>query len=339
MKILIFLLLSVSAFSQVRPTYRDVSLKVIEGQENPYRWYHGKNATQIEKDALEETLLAVALPEAIRYARTVSSCQQYTKKCQGHIDSVTAKLGPIYEDHSLKQGSWEIPEYGRHYSVERYCLLGVRDCSVSNQGSSLCANSSLMTQNLQELLDIRIENGKCVKGNNNFQVIAPTETYDSTKQRSFVVQSKNKMPSLTTEQMEALHQTHEAHKAVSDYRCGVGPNPGNVVDPAHQKLESLARNGLEQHFFMMKRFAGTVDGWSKSDECKIARAQDRAHERWMNSVMAGDWRASRAAENDHQQSHIVMVLNADGYRLLPFCEKDISYCPKFYPKDYVLGLP
>lgn len=337
MKKLLFFV-SISAFADinstvppVRPTYQDVSLKVIQATFNqePYKWYRGHTATQAERDGMEETLSSIAISEAVQLAKSIPACIQAAKSAVSRWNGVTSKLGIGYEDAALKANDiWTIPVFGRHYSFERYGLLDIQTCMLGS-GKKLCASSPLLTKNLQDLLNIHVENGACVKGS-DVQVYMPSEPFDVKRSMVDAVVTK-KQASLTTEQMTLLHKTHEAHKAVSDWRCGVGvlPEPG-AVDREHQAFEASATNITQQHFFAMKRFSGTVDSqWSKDQECKWARLQDKAHEDWMIAVMLGDWRQSRRSENVHQMMHQCMNLRDANYKVLLPCGQDnIFNCPK-----------
>jgi hypothetical protein len=228
-----------SATPPVRPTYQDVSIKLPSS--SFYEWFRGRTATQAQRDAMEETLTGVAVPEALRYARTISACAGQVPSLASQLTKVTAKLGTTYEQNSLlPAGSWWVPIQGRHYSFEQYILHTVRSCSTGSGAASACAKSPLMTPALADLLDIRIENGRCVAGA-AFGVPAPLETYSSYRAAVGGVQSKTAMvpPDPTL-----LHATHAAHRAVSDFRCGVGPEPpAGSVQAAHLALEATATNG------------------------------------------------------------------------------------------------
>src|SRR5262245_25885588 len=79
----------------VRPTYQDVSIRTPLG--SFYQWFRGRIATQAQRDAMEETLTAIALPEAIRYARTMDSCAATVKSTISELTKITMRLGPVYE--------------------------------------------------------------------------------------------------------------------------------------------------------------------------------------------------------------------------------------------------
>lgn len=326
----------------VRPTYRDVSLKVSAAAPSyPYKWFRGHTATQVERDAMQETLAAVAVPEAIRYARTMSSCAGAMRTALSNLSKITSKLGPEYEGNTLFNGGrWFIPTSGRHYHDEEYALRAIRRCSLGG-GAKACAQNPLMTPDLLDLLDLRVDDGRCVAGA-TFELLTPTETYDPKRGGLGAIQTSQAVPVPKSRQMGLLHDTMAAHQAVSDFRCGVGPAPApGSVTAAHVAFEATATTEKQHHFFRMKAFAGYTDpGWSPADVCRWARLQDRAHERWMQAVMGGDWEHSREAENDHQLAHVCMNLR-DPRLLVRFsCAPGrISSCPVRTCDEVLAGLP
>jgi hypothetical protein len=328
----------------VRPSYRDVSIKI--RADYPYKWWRGRTATQVGRDAMEETLVARAVPEAIRYARTIPACREATGKAIGLLNNVTAKLGNLYEQADLKLGdgttpfpggSWSIPAYGRHYRFEQYALKAIRDCSASGSGRAACAVSPLLTASLLDLLDLRVEAGQCIRGAsfvatcdyedaNGVPCAPPLEAYNSYRAGVGVVQSKARMP---TPDAALLHATHAAHLAVSDWRCMVGPPPtAGIVQAAHVALEASAETEDQHHFLRLKDFEGFVDGWMAAEACRWARLQDRFHERWMVAVGRGEWGAARRADDDHQLAHVCMGLRDDRLLVRFSCAPDdIRDCP------------
>src|SRR5262245_37550071 len=313
----------------VRPTYRDVSLKVIDAEPSyPFKWFRDHTATQMERDAMEETLVGVALPEAIRYGRTVPGCSGAVSTAFDNLSKITSKLGPVYEGNALLPGGrWFVSLSGRHYHFEQHALRACRKCSLGAANS--CGSSPLMTPDLQDLLDIRVEGGRCVAGA-DFEPPTPTEEYDTARGGVGVVASAGRQSPLDSHQMGLLNDTMAKHSMVSNFRWGTGAKPRpDIVAKTHLALEATASDEKEHHFLSMKAFSGAVDpGWSADQVCQWARLQDRYHMQWMESVAVGDWGHSREAENDHQLSHICMGLR-DARLLVRFsCEPDqISECP------------
>ena len=294
----------------VRPAYRDVSLKIANADPSyPYKWFRGRTATQVQRDAMQETLVGVAVPEAIRYARSMRPCSGAVKTAISNLGKITAKLGPEYELNTLLPGGrWTIPPSGRHYHDEQYALKAIRQCSIGG-GADACAGNPLMTPDLLDLLDLRIERGKCVTGA-TFEPADPIEPFDAQRAGVGTIQSATLMQLPSSKQMALLQKTMQVHTAVSNARCGTGAEPAaGVVTSAHMALEATATSEKQHHFLRMKAFSGAVDPqWTPAEECKWARLQDLYHHQWMEAVARGDWGHSREAENNHQLAHICMNL-------------------------------
>src|SRR5215510_5356182 len=177
----------------VRPTYRDVSLRVIDAEPSyPFKWFRDHTASQVERDAMEETLVGVALPEAIRYGRTVPGCSGAVQSAFNNLSKITSKLGPVYEGNAiLPGGSWVVSLSGRHYHFEQYALRGFRKCSLG--AADACGHSRLMTAALQDLLDLRVEDKRCVAGA-AFDPPAPTQPYDPQRASAGAVQNVGSIP-------------------------------------------------------------------------------------------------------------------------------------------------
>src|SRR5689334_8866550 len=129
----------------VRPTYQELSIRTPAG--SFYQWYRGRVATQTQRDAMEETLTGVALPEAIRYARSMPSCATAVSSAVGELTKITMRLGPVYEQELGLEANdnWSIPVFGRHYQIEQKQLEKIRSCSLGSAAAA-CAASPLMTQ-------------------------------------------------------------------------------------------------------------------------------------------------------------------------------------------------
>lgn len=320
----------------VRPTYREVSTKL--DKIVPYVWFRGHTATQVERDAMEETRTGVAMPEGLRYIRTIKGCESVYSKYGGILGEMTALLGPVYEiGISLKEGEaghWSVDPNGRHYSKENYFFKDAKQCSVAN--GTQCAQSPLMTQALLDLLDMRIEGGKCVLGA-LFTVPPPTEKRNSYREQLGRVQADTLMPQLTDAQKVLLAASHAAHHAVTLFKCGEGPAPvAGIVQTSHMALENSARNEPEHHFLRMKDFSGAEDPlWTKDQVCRWAKIQDIAHHRWMDEVLKGKWGRSRLFENDHQNAHICMGLKHERLLVRFSCAGKIGTCPKETCESYL----
>lgn len=322
---LMVFLLAARAFAlePIRPTYQDVSLKVIEPNgDEAYKWYRGHTANQVERDAMENVLYTAGVPEAIRFSRDIAACNQATGFALSNWTKITAKLGGGYEDNSLLSGVWSLDTQGRHYSFERYALIKIRDCLVSTKVAPVCAASPLLTKDFADLMDIRVENGLCVKGAVDFSVIAPMEEFNQKVGDSFPVTRKVPQPALTDLQMYLLHKTHEAHQAVANWKCNGGPKPDADVQGSHFAFESSATSPHQLHFFMMKKFSGFQDPKLPPDQmCKWQKIADKFHGLWMDAVMARDWKVSRMHENNHELAHLCMNLHDPRWEVQFSCGK------------------
>lgn len=325
-----------SVTAPVHPTYREVSTKL--DKIVPYVWYQGKTATQTQRDAMEETRAGIAMPEVLRYARTIPGCKSsYDRFAQG-MSEITAKLGPVYEiGISLKEGTaghWSVDPNGRHYSIENYAFRAVAACSVKS--ASECAASPLMNANLLDLMNMRIENGKCITGA-LFTVPPPTEKRNGYRERLGMVQADTLMPALTAQQLQLLDASHAAHHAVTEFKCGTGPAPAaGIVLKSHIALEATARTEAEHHFLRLKDFSGAEDPlWTRAEVCKWARIQDKAHHAWKDQVLLGKWGRARLMDNDHLNAHICMGLKTDKMLVRFSCDGPISSCPKETCEQYL----
>jgi hypothetical protein len=305
----------------VRPTFAELSPAI--GGTAAYQSFRGHTANQIERDAMEETRLGLVIPAVMTYARTMPSCLNAVGASLGYISRTTNTLAPVYEH---KNSTYFIRVGGNHYNFEYYALVGIRNCSLA--APVRCASNPLMTSDIQAVLDLHVTKGKCVAGPE--RPAQAQEPYDSVAASQPILQLRVRQPTLTSEQTELLHATHAAHKAVSDWRCGVGPEPAaGIVQDAHLAFEASARTTTEAHFFRMKDFSGAVDpDWAPDDVCTIARLQDAAHLRWMDAVLAGNWDLARAADTDHQNAHLCMNIGTSPRLTVRFtCDSSISDCP------------
>jgi hypothetical protein len=327
----------------VRPTYQDVTIRTPPG--SFYQWFRGRIATQTLRDAMEETLTGVALPEAIRYARTMTSCAAIAKSTVGELTKITMRLGPVYEQQQSLEanGVWSIPVFGRHYQIEQHQLAKIRACSLGSAATA-CAANPLMTRTgtvpnaLADLLDIRIDNGRCVEGA-LFSLSPPVEPFDANRANVGIVQSKTPMTPPAT---SVLHATHTAHQQTSNFQCGTGPAPTASVRDAHMALEATAITEDQHHFFRLKDFSGIPDpDWSPQQVCQWARLQDAAHERWMNAVSQGDWAHARQADDDHQLAHICMNLKHPDLKVRFSCGPSLHVedCPVLTCQQVLATLP
>jgi len=304
----------------VHPTFAELSPTI--GGTAAYQSFRGHTANQIERDSMEETRLGLVIPAIITYARTMPSCVNAVEAALGYTSRTTNTLAPVYEH---KNSTYFIRVGGNHYNFEYYALVAIRNCSLASPVR--CASNPLMTSDIQAVLNLDVVKGKCVAGS---QRPTPPQPYDSLTSSQPILQLRVQQPSLTSEQTELLHATHAAHQAVSDWRCGVGPEPAaGIVQDAHLAFEASARTANEAHFFRMKDFSGAVDPDCRPDQvCTIARLQDAAHERWMDAILAGNWDLARASDTDHQNAHLCMNIGTSSRLTVRFtCDSSIENCP------------
>jgi len=282
----------------------------------------------------------VALPAAIRYGRTIPGCSGAVQSAFNNLSKITSKLGPVYEGNAiLPGGSWVVSLSGRHYHFEQYALRGFRKCSLG--AADACGHSRLMTAALQDLLDLRVEDKRCVAGA-AFDPPAPTQPYDPQRASAGAVQNVGSIPVPNGHQLGLLQATMDAHSAVGEWRCGTrAAPPAGIVQKTHMTLEASATSEKQQHFFSMKAFSGEVDrGWSVGEVCRWAHLQDVFHHAWMEAVADGDWGHSRQAETDHQIAHICMGLRDERLLVRFSCgPSPISTCPVQTCEQALAGLP
>ena len=328
------------------PTERDVSLKIIQTQ-YPYLFIRCADdptqacvATQTERDALENYLFAVATTRVLRAARQVRACKDTTNHGFKLMQTLWGRLAWGYPLSALMpRGSWQATAAGRHYSDERYTLQYIQACFLQ-KGAVDCATNPAVTDSIRDLLNLQVVDGKCVRGA-SFPVPQLPDQYDVSIGNLGKITTKAKLPALTPEQMALLHATHLNHAAVSDWRCGVGPQPGaGLVAQTHQILESLAwqsggnaaQKEAMRHFLRIADFSGDVDpAWSQEDVCRLARLQDRDHMGWHDAVMAGKWGEAWWNSARHQADHICMNLKDPRITMLYPCGTPSTYifsCPK-----------
>ncbi len=338
----------------IRPTYCEISIKL--DSQAPYMFYRGRITTETQRDAMEETRTAIALPEAIRYARTIPGCESAVNEAilrnQG-LSHIVADLGPVYEMDSLGQGhggEWDTDKDGRHYNIEHYMLRGIQKCSVNKKQAAACASSPLMRPDLLDLLDMRIEKGRCVNkgphyradgscvknakgacakfGGALFNFMQPTELKNDARWVSGRVKVVPGHPiQLSADQKALIDRVHLFHMQSANLGCG-STTPGGAVQDAHMAVEASARNEDEAHFLRMKDFSGATDPrWSQKALCNIKILEDQAHMEWAEHVKAGQWGFARLVDNDHQAFHICRGLKDSRLLIRPSCGLEIGKCP------------
>jgi hypothetical protein len=327
--------------------YQDVSLKVIDAtsqtHENEYTWFRGMTATSVHRDAMEEFLTGMAMPQMYRYERSMTSCHPDLYYLITELNLVTERLGPVYEGQlsllpagpagtvgSRPGGSWGINVFGRHYHMEHDAMERVRTTSIGSCAAA-CGQSAAMTPDLQDLLNIHKEGGKCVAGA-SFTPIPPPATYDTNRGSVgfAIAQSRNRMPVLTAEQLTALQAVQPIHKQFVDGLCGSAPPLADpeVLHERHMDLDMTAQSESMHHFFLMKDHEFVADPlWDKEDACRFAILADRAHDRWIQAIIDGDWGVARESDNDHQAAHLCMGIDDANLQVRFSCGAPSGSCP------------
>ena len=332
----------------MRPSGLDVSFRVLD-EGYPFRWcplrppgggtfFGYVPCTQVGMDAMTETSL-VYVVNLVRLVRAITNgwaavADFMLSDSQG-ASAITAFLNPIYEGNFGEyKGDWAEDETGKDYRKPFYALRKARGFLLGNPTACAAAFPATWPKaedqaRYLDVLNLTIANGRCV--GTPWAPSYPSAKIPPHVQALGTIVYGVTQPPLTEHQRHLLHETHRVHQAVSDWRCGVGPEqPAGAVGAAHVAFEASARNEAELHRFGLKAFSGEEDGrYSRAELCKWARLQDAKHEAWMTAVEAGDWAASRKAETSHQVAHLCMNLRDD--RLLvrmPDCgAANASACP------------
>lgn len=322
-----------TTFGPPRPSYQDVGDRNFrsEGTGNKrggqFAYYRGHTASQPERDAMQQYLARVALPEAIRFARTLPACTQDMHFAVGAVSIVSSRLGTNYELKSIcpTKGNWLVHPYGRHYSSPNYALARLRACAI--KAGSACASSPLLTLGLADLLDIRAASGTCVAGAS--YVTPPNGPLDPIRAKAGLVDAKVHF-TLTANDVKLLHVTHEMHAWSTDFNNGARPDPPPVgaVGNAHFNYES-ACGGDETciHFRRMIDFSGAMDSTYTADEQHTLRTlQDEAHARWMAAQEKGDWCAVRGEDENHSLAHLCAALKDPALEIRPYRAECVEAC-------------
>jgi hypothetical protein len=298
-------------YTPIRPTGRDLSIKWSNGT-YAYRWFPlsgtPHTASQAERDAMEWTLFARTL-EVIRAAGDLCPVEARYAYTQVNLVTTRVGVGSQYEGALQKPGgkTWRVGANGRHYSAERFVLKRFRSCLMRASVRDLCATRFAASAALRDLRDLLDLNEDC-DGPAAFTFGELPSTIDRLRETHAIVDTRRLVvPPDPTQQM-LLHQTHAAHAAVSDWRCGLGPQPPDgIVRTAHLAYEQSAESETQSHFFALKPFSGVEDPrWTRDELCGWARIQDVFHQRWMAAQEIGDWAGARQADTDHLFAHVCM---------------------------------
>lgn len=283
---------SVEAFAEtpVRPTYADIGQALRAGKGQFYIWYRGTLADQPVRDAMQQYLTGVILPEISRALE--SDCTQVISWAYrgegGALDVIYRRLGNVYENLS---SVWSIGPQGRNYSNDVTALEKFQTCLAGKP------ERSHVTMGIRDALDIRVVNGKYVRGGSFYVFPQPkaNETFAKGAPVNVKLTFPPKGPGL-----DLLHAADSAHAAAS----GIGLFPLGV-DQAAQNYEANSASRNELHFRQMKRFAGYCDPrWTAEGCLKWKSIQHKFFHQWTSAEEKGNWRDARNADSDHQLAHI-----------------------------------
>lgn len=272
----------------VRPTYADVSVRNGKGQF--YVWYRGEVADQPVRDAMQQYLTGVVLPELFRVLE--GQCAQATSWAfrgeGGALDVIYRRLGNVYENLS---SVWSIGPQGRNYSNDVTALEKLQACIVGKP------ENPAVHLGLRDVLDLRLSGGKYVRGS-TFPSIPHGPANETIGKRAPVNVRLSFPPKGASAGL--LVAANNAHAAAS----GIGMFPLGV-DEAARAYEADAKSRDELHFRQMKRFTGYCDPRWGSEGClRWKGVQHRFFAAWTAAESVGNWRDARNADSDHQLAHI-----------------------------------
>jgi hypothetical protein len=138
-------------------------------------------------------------------------------------------------------------------------LKRFRPCLTRVAVRDRCATRFAAAAALLDLRDLLDLNEAC-DGPAAFRFGELPSTFDRPRENHAIVDTRRLVAVPGPAQQTLLHQTHAAHAAVSDWRCGLGPQPPNgIVPTAHLAYEQSADSETQAHFFALKPFSGYVD--------------------------------------------------------------------------------
>ena len=285
---------------------------------NEAGWVSGD---QVCADAMENTR-TVAGFHMMRLWRHIGNERKVTRWLSesSGFTHVIAHLWTGYRTNfSSGRNDWGTDDDGKLYRVT---LNAAKECqkdilSTPAKQQACASFPEPILPQLLDFLDLRIENGKCVKGATFILPPYPTSgTYDKYALTRGLIDYETTLVPWTTEQRGCILDTHLAHHAVTNWHCGVGPRPPDgIVATEHRRCSALAASTQQLRLLTMLPFSGIFDAeWSQVEKCAIARAQDAAHHRWTDAMLAidgvtkGQWLAIELANIDHAALHLVANL-------------------------------
>ena len=300
-------------------------------------------ASQVQRRAVIEAGNLHYLPLARRWCATLNTCQDNLNSIVSGMNELTTELlpensirevGPPYAPYNEPgPGFWQfrdtIYDWGRMLDN----LNKIRNAALEGTGTE-CGSTNPSVE-LQELLDIRIEAGKCKAGNNNWTLPPLPSSIDTSRSNDGLLTrlpTNPPIPAITPAQVSLLHATHDAHAAVTQYRCNGGtPPPPGAVKAAHATFEASAVSENQHSVFRMPFFTDVVDpAYAPTELCQRSIAQDNRHMAWMQAVEQAKpdlaWREGLAHALEHRLTADKPTATGPQlvYRLI--CAGPIDFC-------------
>lgn len=312
------------------PTGKDRSIRI--PNDDSCKWWDGRTATQAERAMIYLEGVAVLFPQGLKYAKYTPYCVSAGRSSEGTFQTENTRLRYFYAD-AKRDGEWSIlsggcPDYG---DVE---MLGkkLRTCSTQNDKASVaCAESPYMTQAILDWTDMRIEDGKCVRGG-NYDVVIP-EVEDKEMAMKGHLSYRDPLPQLTPEQRDLARAVFNLHHDGGEKKCGIdhGPLHQSVKEGMAALLQS-AVSERQKHSLLMV-FPTDVDigpsGWSDQDLCDFAQLEHFAWQAWDACLdLPGEdmWGCITRARVSHETAHIMASYRGRGdYRIGDHVKNPMSF--------------
>jgi hypothetical protein len=250
---------------------------------------------QYERDAAEQSLANVYLPQVELYMKSVVACAGYLSNGTSQASVIYPRLDAVnqYRGGMLRGNTWQVTNGGRHYQIENYQMQHAQACSTGS-GKYDCAESALLTDTIKTLLNIAVVNGACVK--------LPTRSIPHYAS-SLVGLAKGSIVFLALDAASeaALHAAEAAHAAGM---CGAEPSPIGV-QAAQAAYIALASTPEEAHFRTPQPFKGGCDpSWYTAECCAWKALEHREYTAWAHAQRLGRWGEADCFGARHAHMHV-----------------------------------
>jgi len=304
------------AFDPVVITAQDVSLKVKGGDD--YTCVHGHTANQYERDVMEQTLLGVWMPRVLRYMRGMKACQSVLHSAETNLSVVRQRLNVVHQYDDIggpPPKTWQVTVAGRHYQIEYYRMQAAQSCSV---GSGAADCGAVMVPDLADLLDIKIVDGKCVKGAD----FTPPPDCQGTPSLEGIADGRMEFDDLGEPDVALADAAAAAHHGTM---CGEVP-AGSVQAAQHNFIGSCDTASCA-HFRTPQAFTGDIDPlWTPQEVCEWKELTHREYVELVTAWKAGNWKLARCFGRRHSDMHWCMNYKSDtiNIRMSP-CTDPMTY--------------